>query len=32
MYATHTHTHSTDQYIITLAISIVRVVLEMGIC
>lgn len=25
-------THSTDQYIITLTISIIRVVLEMGIC
>lgn len=30
--AHHPHTHSTDQYIITLTISIISVELEMGIC
>lgn len=29
---TNTHTQSTDQYIITLTISIIRAVLETGIC
>lgn len=28
----HPHTHSRDQYIITLTISIISVELEMGIC